>query len=427
MNRLLAFTIFGVTKKKPVMAKNKKAALGFIFVTLLIDVTGVGIIIPILPELIIELTGVSVSDAAAIGGWLVFAFAIMQFLFAPILGGLSDQYGRRPVLLLSLFGFGIDYLFLGFAPTLAWLFVGRLIAGIMGASFTTASAYIADISAPGERAKNFGLIGAAFGLGFIIGPSIGGILGQYGSRIPFYAAAALTLVNWLYGYFILPESLDKSNRRKFDWKRANPVGTLLQLKKYPVIIGMAGALLLIYIAGHATQSTWAYFTKERFDWNTAWIGYSLTFVGIMVALVQGVLIRWLVPLLGQNMAVFTGLSLYGVGFILFGLASQPWMLFAFTIVYTLGGIAGPSLQGIMSNEVPSTEQGELQGGLTSLISVTSIIGPPLMTSTFAYFTDQNLFGIYLPGAPFFIGAVLTIFSLWLSIRALSGKKAADPA
>lgn len=408
------------------MAKNKKAALGFIFVTLLIDVTGVGIIIPILPELIIELTGVSVSDAAAIGGWLVFAFAIMQFLFAPILGGLSDQYGRRPVLLLSLFGFGIDYLFLGFAPTLAWLFVGRLIAGIMGASFTTASAYIADISAPGERAKNFGLIGAAFGLGFIIGPSIGGVLGQYGSRIPFYAAAALTLVNWLYGYFILPESLDKSNRRKFDWKRANPVGTLLQLKKYPVIIGMAGALLLIYIAGHATQSTWAYFTKERFDWNTAWIGYSLTFVGIMVALVQGVLIRWLVPLLGQNMAVFTGLSLYGVGFILFGLASQPWMLFAFTIVYTLGGIAGPSLQGIMSNEVPSTEQGELQGGLTSLISVTSIIGPPLMTSTFAYFTDQNLFGIYLPGAPFFIGAVLTIFSLWLSIRALSGKKAADP-
>lgn len=408
------------------MTKNKKAALGFIFVTLLIDVTGVGIIIPILPELIIELTGVSVSDAAAIGGWLVFAFAIMQFLFAPILGGLSDQYGRRPVLLLSLFGFGIDYLFLGFAPTLAWLFVGRLIAGIMGASFTTASAYIADISAPGERAKNFGLIGAAFGLGFIIGPSIGGVLGQYGSRIPFYAAAALTLVNWLYGYFILPESLDKSNRRKFDWKRANPVGTLLQLKKYPVIIGMAGALLLIYIAGHATQSTWAYFTKERFDWNTAWIGYSLTFVGIMVALVQGVLIRWLVPLLGQNMAVFTGLSLYGVGFILFGLASQPWMLFAFTIVYTLGGIAGPSLQGIMSNEVPSTEQGELQGGLTSLISVTSIIGPPLMTSTFAYFTDQNLFGIYLPGAPFFIGAVLTIFSLWLSIRALSGKKAADP-
>ncbi len=408
------------------MAKNKKAALGFIFVTLLIDVTGVGIIIPILPELIIELTGVSVSDAAAIGGWLVFAFAIMQFLFAPILGGLSDQYGRRPVLLLSLFGFGIDYLFLGFAPTLAWLFVGRLIAGIMGASFTTASAYIADISAPGERAKNFGLIGAAFGLGFIIGPSIGGVLGQYGSRIPFYAAAALTLINWLYGYFILPESLDKSNRRKFDWKRANPVGTLLQLKKYPVIIGMAGALLLIYIAGHATQSTWAYFTKERFGWNTAWIGYSLTFVGIMVALVQGVLIRWLVPLLGQNMAVFTGLSLYGVGFILFGLASQPWMLFAFTIVYTLGGIAGPSLQGIMSNEVPSTEQGELQGGLTSLISVTSIIGPPLMTSTFAYFTDQNLFGIYLPGAPFFIGAVLTIFSLWLSIRALSGKKAADP-
>lgn len=403
------------------MAKNKKAALGFIFVTLLIDVTGIGIIIPILPDLILELTGVSVSDAAAIGGWLVFAFAIMQFLCAPILGGLSDQYGRRPVLLLALFGFGIDYLFLGFAPTLGWLFVGRVIAGVMGASFTTASAYIADISEPDERAKNFGLIGAAFGLGFIIGPSIGGILGQYGSRVPFYAAAGLTLINWLYGYFILPESLDKQNRRRFDWKRANPAGTLLQLRKYPVIIGMAGALMLIYIAGHATQSTWAYYTKERFNWDPAWIGYSLTFVGIMVAFVQGVLIRWLVPVLGQYKAVYTGLFLYAVGFVLFGIANQAWMMFAFTVVYTMGGIAGPSLQGIMSNEVPPTEQGELQGGLTSLISVTSIIGPPMMTSIFAYFTDQNLLDLYLPGAPFFIGAVLTIFSLILSIRALSGR------
>ena len=407
------------------MTKSKKAALGFIFVTLLIDVTGIGIIIPILPDLIIELTGVSVSDAAAIGGWLIFAFAIMQFFCAPILGGLSDQYGRRPVLLLSLFGFGLDYLFLGFAPTLGWLFVGRVIAGVMGASVTTASAYIADISEPGERAKNFGLIGAAFGLGFIIGPSMGGMLGQYGSRVPFYAAAALTLINWLYGYFILPESLDKENRRNFSWKRANAVGTLLQLKKYPVIIGMAGALMLLYIAGHATHSTWPYYTKERFDWDPAWIGYSLTFVGIMVAFVQGVLIRWLVPLLGQNMAVYTGLFLYTVGFILFGLANQPWMLFAFTVVYTLGGIAGPSLQGIMSNEVPSSEQGELQGGLTSLISVTSIVGPPMMTSIFAYFTDQNLLGIYLPGAPFFIGAVLAIFSLLLSVKALRGKQVSN--
>lgn len=404
------------------MAKNYKAALGFIFITLLIDVTGIGIIIPVLPDLIIELAGVTISEAAAVGGWLIFSFAIMQFICAPILGGLGDQYGRRPVLLISLFGFAVDYLFLAIAPTLGWLFVGRVIAGVMGASFTTASAYIADISKPEEKAKNFGLIGAAFGLGFIIGPSIGGLLGQYGSRVPFYVAAALTALNWLYGYFILPESLAKENRRKFDWKRANPVGTLIQLKKYPMIIGMAGALMLIYIAGHATQSTWAYYTKELFEWDTAWIGYSLTFVGIMVAFVQGVLIRWVMPVLGQNKAVYVGLLLYTIGFILFGIAYQEWMLFAFTVVYTLGGIAGPALQGIMSNGVPSTEQGELQGGLTSLMSITSIIGPPLMTMVFAYFTDQNLLNIYLPGAPFFLGAVLAFFSLLLAFRALSGNR-----
>ncbi|MEM6523302.1 MAG: TCR/Tet family MFS transporter [Bacteroidota bacterium] len=404
------------------MLKNKKAALGFIFITLLIDVTGIGIIIPIIPDLINELTGASVSESAAVGGWLVFAYAIMQFIFAPILGGLSDQYGRRSIILISLFGFGVDYIFTALAPTLIWLFAGRIIAGIMGSSFTTASAYIADISAPDERAKNFGLIGAAFGLGFIIGPSIGGIFGDYGTRVPFYGAAGLALVNWLYGFFILPESLAPQNRRKFSWKRANPVGTLLQLKKYPVIIGMAGSLMLIYIAGHATQSTWAFYTKELFGWNPAWIGYSLTFVGIMVAFVQGVLIRWLMPLLGQNKSVYIGLFLYAIGFLLFGLATKEWMIFAFTVVYTLGGIAGPALQGIMSNEVPPSDQGELQGGLTSLISATSIIGPPLMTSIFYYFTSPNPFGVYLPGAAFFLGALFTLISLLLAFRALTVKR-----
>ncbi|MEM9389658.1 MAG: TCR/Tet family MFS transporter [Bacteroidota bacterium] len=404
------------------MAKNKKAALGFIFITLLIDVTGIGIIIPIIPDLINELTGASVSESAAIGGWLVFAYAIMQFVCAPVLGGLSDQYGRRPVLLISLFGFGLDYIFTALAPTLIWLFAGRIIAGVMGSSFTTASAYIADISAPQERAKNFGLIGAAFGLGFIIGPSIGGILGEYGTRIPFYGAAILTLVNWFYGFFVLPESLAPENRRKFNWKRANPVGTLVQLKKYPVIIGMASSLMLIYIAGHATQSTWAFYTKEIFDWDPAWIGYSLTFVGLMVALVQGGLIRWLLPILGQNKSVYIGLFLYAVGFLLFGLATKEWMMFAFTVVYTLGGIAGPALQGIMSNEVPPSDQGELQGGLTSLVSVTSIIGPPLMTSVFYYFTSTNVLQMYLPGAAFFLGAVFSMISLLLAYRALSLKR-----
>ena len=404
------------------MAKNKKAALGFIFVTLLIDVTGIGIIIPIIPDLIHELTGASVSESAAIGGWLIFSYAVMQFIFAPILGGLSDQYGRRSIILISLFGFGVDYIFTALAPTLAWLFAGRIIAGIMGSSFTTASAYIADISEPEDRAKNFGLIGAAFGLGFIIGPSLGGIMGEYGTRVPFYGAAVLTLINWLYGYFILPESLAPEERRNFSWKRANPVGTLIQLRKYPVIISMAGSLMLIYIAGHATQSTWAFYTKELFNWDPAWIGYSLTFVGIMVAFVQGVLIRWLLPVLGQNNSVYTGLFLYAVGFVLFGLATQAWMMFAFTVVYTLGGIAGPALQGIMSNEVPRSAQGELQGGLTSLISITSIIGPPLMTTVFYYFTSPNTFDLYLPGAAFFLGAIFTVLSLLLSYRALSVKR-----
>ncbi|MEM7107528.1 MAG: TCR/Tet family MFS transporter [Bacteroidota bacterium] len=404
------------------MAKNKKAALGFIFITLLIDVTGIGIIIPIIPDLINELTGASVSESAAIGGFLTVTYSLVQIVFAPILGGLSDQFGRRPVLLISLFGFGLDYIFTALAPTLIWLFIGRIIAGIMGSSFTTASAYIADISTAEERAKNFGLIGAAFGLGFIIGPSIGGILGEYGTRVPFYGAAALTIMNCLYGFFILPESLTAENKRKFDWRRANPVGTLLRLKKYPVIIGMTGSLMLIYIAGHATQSTWPYFTKELFNWNPAWIGYSLTLVGIMTAIVQGVLIRWIMPFLGENRSVYVGLLLYALGFLLFGLATEEWMMFAFTVVYTLGGIAGPALQGIMSNSVPDTAQGELQGGLTSMVNVTAIIGPLLMTNVFYYFTSANRFAIYLPGAAFFVGAVLTLVSLFLAYRVLSVKR-----
>ena len=232
------------------MASPKSGALIFIFITLLIDVIGFGIIIPVIPALISELTGEGIAAAAQYGGWLMFSYAVIQFFFAPILGGLSDQYGRRPVILLSLFGFGIDYLVVAFAPTITWLFAARMIAGITGASFTTASAYIADVSTPEKRAQNFGLLGAAFGIGFIIGPVIGGVLGQYGSRVPFFAAAGLTLVNWLYGYFILPESLPKENRRPFSWRRANPMGTLKQLRLYPVILGLVASLMLIYVAAH---------------------------------------------------------------------------------------------------------------------------------------------------------------------------------
>ncbi|MFM7357971.1 MAG: MFS transporter, partial [Sediminibacterium sp.] len=246
------------------MSGKRSPAVGFIFITLLIDVIGFGILIPVIPSLIAHLTGnVDVSYSSRIGGWLTFTFAIMQFLFSPVLGSLSDRFGRRPVLLFSLFGFGVDYLLLSFAPSIAWLFLGRAIAGITGASFTTASAYIADISSPENRAKNFGMMGAAFGMGFIIGPVLGGFLGELGERVPFWVAAGLAFTNWLYGYFVLPESLAPSNRRAFDWKRANPIGSLLQLKKYPAVGGLIGSFVLIYLAAHAVNSNWSFFAIEK--------------------------------------------------------------------------------------------------------------------------------------------------------------------
>lgn len=401
------------------MKSSKQAAIGFIFVTLLIDTIGFGIIIPVLPNLIIELTHGTTSEAARIGGWLLFAFAIVQFLFAPILGGLSDQYGRRPILLGSLFGFGLDYIFLALAPTLGWLFVGRLIAGGLGASFTTAGAYIADISTPDKRGQNFGMIGAAFGLGFIIGPGLGGLLGSFGPRVPFMAAAGLSLINWLYGYFILPESLKRENRRKFEWKRANPVTSLLNLKCYPVVLGLVASLVLIYIASHAVQSNWSYYTIEKFGWSSAMIGASLAAVGILIAIVQGGLIRIIIPAWGQKTSLYIGLALYSIGFILFAFATEGWMMFAFLIPYCLGGIAGPALQGIISSQVPANEQGELQGALTSLMSVTSIIGPLLMTQLFSAFTGPTAI-LYFPGAPMAMGGALTIISLLLAMKALAG-------
>jgi DHA1 family tetracycline resistance protein-like MFS transporter len=407
------------------MLQSRKAALGFIFVTLLIDVIGLGIIIPVMPSLITELINGDLSTASMYGGWLIFAYAVMQFFFAPILGGLSDRFGRRSVLLISLFGFGVDYLFLAFAPTIGWLFVGRVIAGIMGASITTATAYIADVSPPEKRAQNFGMVGAAFGLGFIIGPVIGGVIGlHFGARAPFIAAACLTLVNWLYGYFILPESLPKENRRPFEWKRANPLGSLLQFRKYPVVLGLVTSIVLIYLSAHATQSTWSYYTMEKFGWNEAWVGYSLGAIGLMIALVQGVLIRIIIPRIGQERGVYIGLGLYCVGFTLFAFATQGWMMFAFLIPYALGGIAGPSLQGIMAGQVNSNEQGELQGALTSLISVTSIVGPPVMTNLFAYFTSSAS-SIYFPGAPFLMGSVLSLISSLLARRSLKRTLAAN--
>jgi DHA1 family tetracycline resistance protein-like MFS transporter len=395
---------------KTIMKKNKKqAAIGFIFITMLIDITGWGIIIPVIPKLIEELIHGDLSEAAKIGGWLTFAYAITQFVCAPLIGNLSDKYGRRPILLFSLLGFALDYMFLSVAPTIGWLFVGRIIAGITGASITTAAAYIGDVSTNENRAKNFGMIGAAFGLGFIIGPVIGGLLGQFGARVPFYAAAGLCFLNFLYGLFILPESLDKKHRRAFEWKRANPVGALLNLKKYPSLIGLIVSIFILYVASHAVQSNWSYFTMYQLHWDEKMVGISLGVIGLLVGVVQGGLIRWINPKLGNEKSIYLGMALYSIGMFLFAFASETWMMFAFLVPYCLGGIAGPALQAVVSADVPPTEQGEIQGTLTSLMSASAIVGPPLMSTVFYYFTHSGA-PFQFAGAPFILGGVLMLIS-----------------
>ncbi len=400
------------------MIQNKNSpAIGFIFITMLIDVMGLGIIIPVIPKLISELIQGDISEAAKYGGWLLFAYAFTQFIFSPLIGNLSDKFGRRPVILISLFGFSLDYLFLAFAPSIVWLFVGRIIAGITGASITTASAYIADVSTPENRAKNFGLIGAAFGMGFIIGPVIGGFLGQYGARIPFYAAAILCMINFLYGFFILPESLAKENRREFDWKKANPISAILNLKKHPTLIGLMVSIFILNIGSNAVQSNWSYFTIYKFGWNEKMVGISLGIVGLLVGIVQGILIRYTNPKLGNNNSIFIGIALYCVGMFLFATATQSWMMFVFLIPYCLGGISGPALQSAVSGQVSASEQGEIQGTLTSLISASSIIGPPLMTNVFYYFTHKSA-PFQFAGAPFVLGGFLMIISFFIAYESL---------
>jgi len=400
------------------MKKNQKqAAIGFIFITMLIDITGWGIIIPVIPKLIKELINADISEAAKYGGWLTFVFAITQFLCAPLIGNLSDKFGRRPIILISLFAFSLDYLLLAFAPTITWLFVGRIIAGLTGASITTASAYIADVSTPENRAKNFGMIGAAFGLGFIIGPVVGGLLGQYGARVPFYAAAVLCMLNFLYGYFILPESLSKSNRREFEWKRANPITAFLRLRKHPTLIGLILSIFLLYVGSHAVHSNWSFYTIYRFNWDERMIGISLGVVGLLVGLVQGGLVRWTSPRLGNEKSIYVGLGLYTLGMLLFAFATQSWMMFAFLVPYCLGGIAGPALQATISSKVPANEQGEIQGTLASLMSASAIIGPPMMTNTFYFFTHKEA-PFQLPGAPFILGSFLMLVSTLIAYYSL---------
>ncbi|RYZ24734.1 MAG: MFS transporter, partial [Sphingobacteriales bacterium] len=367
----------------------KQSGVGFIFITLLIDVMGWGLIIPVMADLIAELKHIPVNEASTYGALLLSVFAIMQFLFAPVIGNLSDRYGRRPILLAALLGFGIDYIILALAPTYEWLFLGRVIAGMTGASFTTAAAYIADVSTNENRAKNFGLIGAAFGLGFVLGPALGALLATWGIRAPFYGAAVLCLLNFLYGFFVLPESLDKKNRRPFEWRRANPFGSLRFLTKHPEIGELAICFFLIYLGAQAVQANWNFFTIYRFGWTETMVGISLAVVGVLVGAVQAGLTRVVNPKIGDTNSIYVGLSLYTIGLILFAFATETWMMFAFLLPYCLGGICGPSLQSVISAHVAPNQQGELQGALTSLMSVTTIIGPPLMSGTFAYFTSDR--------------------------------------
>jgi len=395
--------------------KKGKAALFFIFITVLIDVIGLGIIIPVVPSLIIDLTGQTISNAAEYGGLLMFIYAATQFLFAPMIGALSDRFGRRPLLLCSLCAYGLNYLLLAWAPTMTWLFFARFLSGITGATTTTASAYVADISAPEEKAQNFGLLGAAFGLGFIIGPVIGGILGEFGSRLPFIAAAAMSLINFIYGYFILPESLASQKRRSFELNRANPFGALKIISNFSAA-GLFLVFFLIYLSHHATQSTWTYYTMFRFGWDEVMVGISLGVVGICVAVVQGGLTRWCIPKMGLTNAVYLGIGAYIIGFLGFSWAPNGKIMLAMIMPYALGGFAGPSLQGILSNQVPANMQGELQGVLTSLISFSAIIGPPVMTQSFSYFSSSG--ALYVPGAPFILGAFLSILALIIGVKTL---------
>lgn len=391
------------------MHKNRNPSLAFIFATILIDCIGFGIIIPIIPTLIKELNGSDVSQASTVGGWLLFLYALMQFIFAPILGGLSDQYGRRPVLLISLLGLGLDNFLLAFAPNLSWLVVGRIIAGICGASFSTAGAYIADISPKEKRAQNFGLIGAAFGVGFIIGPLLGALFSKIDIRAPFLVAGCLSMLNFLFGLFFIPESLAPENKRKFDFKRANPLGAFINLKRYPLLTGLIIGQFILYVAGKTIEVIWGYYNILKFNWSEQEIGYSLAFVGVLVSLVQGGLIRWFIPKYGQAKAIFYGIVFYAVGLFCFAFATNSWMMYAFLVPYCLGGLCGPALQGVISNHIPENEQGEIQGLNTSLMSISAIISPLIMTNLFYQFSKQDA-AVYFPGISFFISGILSIIA-----------------
>ena len=399
------------------MTQNKNAVLGFIVITVLLDSIGFGIIIPVLPELIMEVTGDGLSDAAQYGGWLLFVYALMQFLSSPVMGNLSDRFGRRPVLLISLLIFAFDYILMAWAPSIGWLFLGRLIAGISASTFAIANAYIADLFPPDERSKNFGLLGAAFGCGFIFGPVIGGFLGELGPRVPFYATAGLTFLNFVFGYVVLPESLKSENRRSFDIRRANAFGAIKQLKRYRTVLRLAVANFLYMLGHHALPATWAYWAIERFSWDEREIGWSLGAVGIGMMFVQGFLIRLLIPKYGVEKVAYVGLLCSMLSFVGFAVSSVSWMVYAFIVLGAGMGLVGPSINGLMSARIPVNEQGELQGALGSVSSLAAVISPPLMATVFSYFSGKG--AVYFPGTAFLVAAFLVAASLSIFVKTVN--------
>ncbi len=393
----------------------RKPALVFVFITLFLDVLGIGLVVPILPKLVENLAGGGVDSASFVFGWMVGLYALMQFLFAPVIGSLSDRFGRRPVILLSLFGSGLDYFLLAWAPTLPWFFLGRLVSGISGANYSAAAAYIADVSPPEKRAASFGIIGAAFGLGFIFGPALGGWLGHFGLRVPFYAAGTLTLINWLYGYLILPESLKPENRRAFSLKRSNPIGALLELKKQRLVLGLSISYFISSIAHQVYPSIWVLYTGYRYGWGTKQTGFSLALVGLMAAIVQGGLTRKIIPKLGERRAAVGGLVIMAIALTGYGLATQGWMIYGIIIFGSLSGIAVPAIQGMISRTVGDNEQGGIQGSLTSLQSVAGAIGPLVASGIFGYFISEKA-PVLIPGAAFFFSSGLAVVAALLAAR-----------
>ena len=397
--------------------RGARAGIVFILITLFLDILGLGIVIPVLPGLVDAFVPGGASAAAPWYAALAAVYALMQFLFAPLIGALSDRFGRRKVILASLTAFGIDYLILAFAPSLAWLFIGRVIAGVTGATITAANAYIADVSTPETRARNFGFVGVAFGLGFIFGPALGGLLGDIGLRVPFFASAGVVLINALYGALVLPESLPPEKRRPFSWRRANPFGALLALRAYPLVAGLAFAFLFFSLAQRGLETVFVLYTDYRYGWGPRENGLALALVGVMAAVVQGGLVRPLVARLGERRTVLLGLSISTLGFVGYGLASQGWMLLAVIAVASLGAVAGPAIQGLVAGTVPSSEQGTVQGTLTSLLSLTSVAAPLVSGGLFAAFSGVS--GVAeLPGMPFFVGAGFLMLALALVVRTL---------